>query len=147
MASARIQRYYMESHTTLAEIPPAPSDSLGGYPVRCAFLCSFLIVYINELYSPRKNVSSRSTICQGNFHSIVVETRPNLCKSHVRNKDEPLVDEAELLEINPSYDHIRLKDGRETAVSICDRSPRSVRDVALVCDLSHRNVCDAPLII
>jgi len=51
-------------------------------------------------------------------------------KRCVRNKDEPLVDEAELLEINPSYAHVRLKDGRETTVSIRDLSPRSVRDVS-----------------
>jgi len=51
-------------------------------------------------------------------------------KRHVRNKDEPLVDEAELLEINPSYAHVRLKDGRETTVSIRDLSPRSVRDAS-----------------
>jgi len=41
-----------------------------------------------------------------------------------------LVDEAELLEINPSYAHFRLKDGRETTVSIRDLSPRSVRDAS-----------------
>jgi len=51
-------------------------------------------------------------------------------KRHVRNKDEPLVDEVELLEINPSYAHVRLKDGRETTVSIRDLSPRSVCDAS-----------------
>jgi len=51
-------------------------------------------------------------------------------KRHVRNKDEPLVDEAELLEINPSYAHVCLNDGRETTVSICDLSPRSVHDAS-----------------
>ena len=76
-----IQRYYMESYTMLAEVQAAPSDSLGGYPVRCASLYSFLVVYINELHSPRKNVSSCSAICQWNFHSVVVETRPYLCET------------------------------------------------------------------
>jgi len=51
-------------------------------------------------------------------------------KRHVRNKDEPLVDKAELLEINPSYAHVRLKDGRETTVSLRDLSPRSFRDAS-----------------
>ena len=41
-----------------------------------------------------------------------------------------MVDEAELLEINPSYAHVRLKDGRETTVSIRDLSHRSVRDAS-----------------
>jgi len=45
-------------------------------------------------------------------------------KRHVRNKDEPLVHEAELLEINPSYAHVCLKDGRDTTVSIRHLSPR-----------------------
>ena len=57
-------------------VQAAPSDSLGGYPVRCASLYSFLVVYINEIHSPRKNVSSCSAICQWNFDSVVVETRP-----------------------------------------------------------------------
>ena len=48
---------------------------------------------------------------------------PIYVKRRVRNKDEPFVDEAELLEINPSYAHVRLKDERETTVSIRDLSP------------------------
>jgi len=75
-AMREIQRYYMESYAMLAAVQAAPSDSLGGYPVRCASLYSFLVVYINEIHSPRKNVSSCSAICQWNFDSVVVETRP-----------------------------------------------------------------------
>ena len=42
----------------------------------------------------------------------------------VRNsKDEPLVDEVELLDANLSYAHIRLPDGRESTVSIRDIAP------------------------
>jgi len=55
---------------------------------------------------------------------------PIYVKRHVRNKDEPLVDEAELLDINPSCAQVRLTDGRETTVSIRDLSPRSVRDAS-----------------
>ena len=44
-------------------------------------------------------------------------------KRHVRNKHEPLVDEAELIELNPNYAHVRMQDGRETTVSIRDLSP------------------------
>ena len=50
---------------------------------------------------------------------------PIFVKRHVRNKDEPLVDEAELLEVNPNYAHVRLRDGTETTVSIRDLSPCS----------------------
>ena len=43
---------------------------------RIPSLYLFLVVYINELHSPRKDVSSCSAICQWNFHSVVVVTRP-----------------------------------------------------------------------
>jgi len=76
-----IQWYCMESFTMLAEVQAALSDSLGGYTVRCASLYLILVVYINELHSPRKNVSSCSAICQWNFHSVVVETRPYLSET------------------------------------------------------------------
>ena len=36
-----------------------------------------------------------------------------------------MVDEAELLEVNPNYAHVRILDGRKTTVSIRDISPRS----------------------
>jgi len=55
---------------------------------------------------------------------------PIYVKRHVRNKDEPLFYEAELLEINPSYAHVHLKDGRETTASIRDLSLRSVLDAS-----------------
>ena len=44
-------------------------------------------------------------------------------KRHVRNKTDPLVDEAELLEVNPSYAHVRLENGREITVSLRDLAP------------------------
>ena len=66
----------------------------------------------------------------GTFILSWLKPVPIYVKRHVRNKDEPLVDDAELLEINPSYVHVRLKDGRETNVSIRDLSLRSVRDAS-----------------
>lgn len=67
------------------------------------------------------------TRSSANGTSIPTWLRPGpiYVKRHVRNKDDPLVDEAELLEINPNYAHVRLSDGRETTVSIRDLSPRS----------------------
>jgi len=59
-----------------------------------------------------------------------LKSGPVCVKRHVRNKDEPLVDKAKLLEINPSYAHVRLKDGRETTVWIRDLLPWSVRDAS-----------------
>ena len=48
---------------------------------------------------------------------------PIYVKRHVRNKHEALIDEAELIELNPNYAHVRMQDGRETTVSIRDLSP------------------------
>ena len=52
---------------------------------------------------------------------------PIYVKRHVRNKHEPLVDEAELIELNPNYAHVRIQDKRETTVSIRDLSPHLSR--------------------
>ena len=45
-------------------------------------------------------------------------------KKHVRNKDESFVEEAELIECNPTYALVRLSSGRETTVSVRDIAPR-----------------------
>ena len=48
-----------------------------------------------------------------------------LMKNHNRgNKYEPLVQEVELIEVNPEYAHVRLHDGRETSVSLRHLAPR-----------------------
>ena len=49
-------------------------------------------------------------------------------------KNDPLVDEVHLMDINPSYAHIRYPNGRESAVSIKDLSacPSSPISVVLV---------------
>lgn len=48
-----------------------------------------------------------------------------LLRRFVRHsKNEPLVDEVDLLEANPQYAHIRHADGRESTVSIKDLAPR-----------------------
>ena len=48
---------------------------------------------------------------------------PIYVKRHVRNKGDPFVDEAQLLELNPTYARVRLNNGRETSVSIRDLAP------------------------
>ena len=45
-------------------------------------------------------------------------------KRHVRYKHDPLVNEAESLEVNLKYPHVHYADGRETTVSISDHAPR-----------------------
>ncbi|GFU83677.1 hypothetical protein TNCV_1412151 [Trichonephila clavipes] len=40
------------------------------------------------------------------------------------NKNEPIVQEVELIEANPDYAHVKLGDGRETTVSGSHLNPR-----------------------
>ena len=57
---------------------------------------------------------------------------PVLLRRFVRHsKQEPLVDEVQLLEANPSYAYVKHQDGRESTVSIRDLAPTGeVRDVS-----------------
>ena len=72
---------------------------------------------------------------------------PVLLKKHVRNsKYDSLVDEAELIEANPQYAHVRLGDGRETTVSLRDLAPYTPHsdlphdDQSLVCSNDEATV-------
>ncbi|CAC5414189.1 unnamed protein product [Mytilus coruscus] len=57
--------------------------------------------------------------------SGLANPRPVLMKKHVRaTKYDPLVEEVDLLEANPTYAHVRLPDGRETTVSVRHLAPR-----------------------
>ena len=49
-----------------------------------------------------------------------------LLRKHVRNKDDPLVEEVELLESNPLYAHIKYPNGKEDTVAIKDLAPSGV---------------------
>ncbi|XP_041360605.1 uncharacterized protein LOC121376884 [Gigantopelta aegis] len=49
---------------------------------------------------------------------------PVLLRRFVRSsKNDPLVDQVELKEVNPTYAHVRYKDGRESTVSLRDLAP------------------------
>ena len=72
---------------------------------------------------------------------------PIYAKRHVRNKHEPLVDEAELIELNPNYAHVRMQDGRETTVSIRNLSPhQSGNDNQIEHDTSDKSIMPEPVI-
>ena len=71
------------------------------------------------------NYQRRSTSGQS-VPSWLSTPGPVLLKRHVRNsKYDPMVDEAELIEANPQYAHVRLCNGRETTVSLRDLAPYS----------------------
>ena len=55
---------------------------------------------------------------------------PIYVKKHVRNKNDPEAEEADLIEANPTYAHVRFRNGRETTVSIRDTALCVASDVA-----------------
>ena len=77
-----------------------------------------------------------------------VKPGPVYVKSHTRSKNGLLVEEAELLEANPQYAHVRLENGREIPVSLRDLAPnpRSFDEPAtsVDCDVGeHCNVVES----
>ena len=65
-----------------------------------------------------------------------VRPGPVYVKCHVRNKNDPLVEEAELIEANLQYAHVKLNDGREINVSLRDLARNPVADAANDTNLS-----------
>ena len=55
---------------------------------------------------------------------------------HVRNKNDPLVEKAELIEANTHYAHVKLNDGKEINVSLRDLAWNPVADTANDTNLS-----------
>jgi transposase InsO family protein len=56
--------------------------------------------------------------------SWLYESKTVLVRRHVRaNKNEPLVDRAKVVQINPNYVSVQLPSGRETSVSLRDIAP------------------------
>ena len=69
------------------------------------------------LFFPRRSMIGKSLPCW------LIQPGPVLLRRFVRNKNEPLVDEVELMEANPNFAHIRFPDGRESTVSVTDLAP------------------------
>ena len=65
----------------------------------------------------------RRSMLGKSLSSWLLQKGPVLSRRFVRNKDEPLVDEVDLLDANPSFAHIRFPDGRESTVTTTDLAP------------------------
>ena len=65
-----------------------------------------------------------------------MKSGPVYVKCHVRNKNDPLVKEAELIEANRHYAHVKLNDGREINVPLGDLARNLVADAANDTNLS-----------
>ena len=56
--------------------------------------------------------------------SWLMSPGPVLLSRYVRaNKNDPLVDQVDLQEANPTYAHLRYMDGRQSTVSLRDLAP------------------------
>ena len=55
--------------------------------------------------------------------SWLIQSESVLLRQFVRSKSDPLVEEVELLEVNPSFAKVRFPDGKESNVSISCLAP------------------------
>ena len=63
-------------------------------------------------------------MCGMSLLSWLTTSGNGMLRRYVRHtNNDPLVDEVELTDINPTYAHIRYPDGRESTVSLRDLSP------------------------
>jgi transposase InsO family protein len=89
------------------------------------------------------NFDRRSTLGLSS-PSWFYEAKTVLVRRHVRpNKNDPLVDKADLLQVNPNYVVVRLPSGRETSVSLRDIAPypqEKSNNLGILEDLQHREL-------
>ena len=78
--------------------------------------------------------SQKSFTCVSLFSWV--KPGPVYVKCHVRNKNDPQVEEAELIEANPQYAHVKLNDAREINVSLRDLTQNPVADASNDTNLS-----------
>ena len=94
---------------------------MGRGPARSTALGENTAFYSNKHYTAREVFAFSQAFYARSFTSNVAV----LLKRFVRNKSEPLCDEAELLDANPKTALVRFPDGRESTVSVSDLAPLS----------------------
>ena len=86
---------------------------------------SLLCTAINETSHERFFRFPRRSSSGASIPTWMAEPCAVLLKRHVRpTKADPLVDEVELLQVNPHYAFVRYPDGRETMVSTKHLAPK-----------------------
>ena len=105
---------------------------------------SLLSTSINTTPHERFFGFQRRSSCGASHPSWVSAPGLVLLRRFVRHtKNDPLMDEVHLMDINPSYAHIRYPDGRESTVSIKNLSAYWAPPIAVDRDttspLSHMN--------
>ena len=122
---------------------------------------SLLSTATNETPHERFFRFSRRSCHGTSLPTWLMSPGPVFLRRFVRhNKNDPLVDEVELLEANPTYAHIKYPDGRESSVSLRDLapcpkgilssdnkveipSPRREPDIASPCDIVEADTSNA----
>ncbi|KRX34354.1 Retrovirus-related Pol polyprotein from transposon 17.6, partial [Trichinella murrelli] len=85
---------------------------------------SLLCTSTNATPHERFLVFSRRSTSGRSIPAWLLDSKSALLKKHVRNsKTDPLVEEVQLLEVNPTYAHVRFPDGRESSVSTRHLAP------------------------
>ena len=85
---------------------------------------SLLCTATNETPHERMFNYQRRSVNGHSIPSWLTASSKVLLKRHARqSKYEPLVDEVELLEVNPNYAHVRYENGRETTVALKHLTP------------------------
>ena len=74
---------------------------------------------------PRRSMIGKSLPCW------LIQPGPVLLRRFVRNKNQPLIDEVELMEANPNFAHIRFPDGGESTVSVTDLASYPSKTITL----------------
>ena len=114
----------MEGCATNVEVPATSSHCMGNSIAGCIHSIRSLLCTATNL-TPHERMFSytRRSACGQSLPTWLSVPGPVYLKRFVRNKNDPLVDEVELLEANPKYAHIRYPDGRETSVSLRHLAP------------------------
>ena len=111
-------------------------------PVALHSIRSLLCTVTNETPHERFFKFNRRSSTGESLPAWLTKPGSVLLKRQIRNKNDPLVDEVELLHANPEFAFVRLGDGKETSVSIrhlapCPRIPVEGRPLFSSGDYKH----------
>ena len=95
---------------------------MGSCFTVCTPFNSFIVVYCHQLHPSRMVVGYHRCSSSGiSIPSWLTSSDHALLKRHVRqSKYDPVVDEVELVDVNPYYAHIKFSNGKESTVSLRD---------------------------
>ena len=103
---------------------------------------SLLCTSTNTTPHERMFLFQRRSSTGTSIPSWLTDAETALLKRHVRkSKQEDLVDEVEIIDVNPTYAHVKTRDGVEKTVSIKHLSPPAVvHDSPTVSDTVNTNL-------